>query len=385
MDPEPALSAPPRIAVFLSTSGHSGVDRAARNLIPALARRGYPVDLLKVRGHGPHLDGPPPGVRVIDLGSRYTYACLPGLVGYLRRERPAVLLADKDRVNRTALLARALARVPTRLVLRSGMTISLDLAERGPLERWVQRTSMGRLYPYAEQVIVPSAGAADDMAHYTGLARGHIRVVPTPIVPASLFNKPLPRPDHPWIGDPEYPLILSVGELSGRKGFDTLIRAFALLRARRPARLMILGKGSARERLIALAGGLGVADDVALPGFVPEPYAYMAHADLFAFSSVREGLPLVLVEALAVGTPVVSTDCPSGPREVLEGGRYGPLVPVGDPDALGAAMAATLDSRLPAETLREAARPYEIEAATDAYLDAMGLPRRWDTGATDDV
>ena len=336
------------------------------------------MDLLKVRQHGPELGQAPEGVEVVDLGSRHTYACLPAVVRYLRRKWPAVMLSDKDRVNRTALLARLFARlrgpVPTRLVLRSGMTISLDLADRGALERWIQRSSMGRLYPFADQIIVPSAGAADDMAAYTGLARERIRVVPTPVVPASVFTQPLPPPDHPWFGDTGWPLILSVGELSGRKDFETLLRAFARVRAQRPCRLLILGHGGASERLLALAGGLGVAADFALPGFVPQPYAYMAHADLFAFSSRREGLPLVLVEALAAGTPVVSTDCPSGPREVLQDGRFGPLVPVGDDVALAAVMMRTLDAPPAKEQLRTAARPYEIEAATDAYLAAMGLP-----------
>jgi glycosyltransferase involved in cell wall biosynthesis len=376
-----------RIACLFSTSGHSGVDRAARHLIPALARRGYQVDLLKVRRHGPNLDPVqgeiPPGVRVIDLGSRHTYACLPAVVRYLRRERPAVMLSDKDRVNRTALLARTLARVPTRLVLSSGTTISIDLATRGPLERWVQRNSMGYLYPFADQVIVTAAGVADDMADYTGLARRLIRVVPSPVVPGRLFTQVLPRPAHPWFGDPGWPLILSAGELCGRKGFDTLLRGFALVRGKRPCRLMILGQGGARESLLALAAELGVAGDFALPGFVPQPYAWMAHASLFAFTSRWEGLGFVLIEALAVGTPVVSTDCPSGPSEVLDGGRFGPLVPVDDHQALAAAMLTTLDAPLPAETLRQAARPYEIEASTDAYLDAFGLPRRYESGEGD--
>ncbi|CRI64607.1 Glycosyl transferase group 1 [Thiocapsa sp. KS1] len=370
----------PRIACFFSTSGHSGVDRAAKHLIPALARRGYRVDLLKVRRHGPHLDTIPEGVSVVDLGSRHTYACVPALVRYLRRERPAVMLSDKDRVNRTALLAawlaRRLAGVPTRLVFSSGTTISIDLATRGPLERWVQRTSMGRLYPFADQVIVTSAGVADDMASYTGLARERIRVVPSPVVPASLFTEALARPDHPWLGRSDAPLILGAGELCGRKDFETLLRAFARVRAQRPCRLMILGQGRARERLLALAAELGVADDVALPGFVPEPYAFMAHADLFAFTSRWEGLGFVIIEALAVGTPVVATDCPSGPREILQDGRIGPLVPVGDAAALAAAMMQTLDAPPPEALLRDAARPYEIEASTDAYLDAMRLPRR---------
>lgn len=374
------MADPNRIACLFSTSGHSGVDRAAKHLIPALARRGYRVDLLKVRRHGPHLDPDlgetPPGVRIIDLGSRHTYACLPAIVRYLRRERPAVILSDKDRVNRTALVARALARVPTRLVLSSGTTISVDLATRGPVERWIQRNSMGRLYPFADRVIVTSAGVADDMAAYTGLPRDLIRVVSSPVVPDALFDADLPRPDHPWLGDPDRPLILSAGELCGRKGFDTLLRAFALVRAERPCRLLILGQGGARQALLALARELGVAEDFALPGFVPQPYAWMAHADLFAFSSQWEGLGFVLIEALAVGTPVVATDCPSGPSEILERGRYGRLVPVGNHEAMAEALAATLDAPLPTETLRQAARPYGVEASTDAYLDAFGLPRQ---------
>ncbi len=364
-----------RIACFFSTSGHSGVDRLARHLIPALARRGHAVDLLKVRRHGPHLDEIPEGVRVIDLGSRHTYGCLPAIVRYLRRERPAVMLSDKDRVNRTALLARVLARVPTRLVFSSGTTISIDLATRGPFERWIQRHSMGRLYPFADQVIVTSAGVADDMAAYTGLARERIRVVPSPVVPASLFTDELPRPDHPWFGQPGIPLILSAGELCGRKDFATLLRAFARVRTSRPCRLVILGKGTARERLLILAAELGVDADVALPGYVADPYAWMAHADLFAFTSRWEGLGFVLIEALAVGTPVVSTDCPSGPSEILAQGRYGPLIPVGDDESLAQAMLATLDDPLPPAILQEAARPYEIETSTDAYLEAMGMRR----------
>ncbi|NEX19464.1 glycosyltransferase [Thiorhodococcus mannitoliphagus] len=370
------MSDPNRIACFFSTSGHSGVDRAAAHLIPALARRGYRVDLLKVRRHGPDLDEVPEGVSIVDLGSRHTYACLPAIVRYLRRAQPVVMLSDKDRVNRTALLARALARVPTRLVLSSGTTISIDLASRGPLERWIQRNSMGHLYPMADQVIVTSDGVADDMAAYTGLARERIRSVPSPVAPASLFDAEQPRPDHPWFEQPGIPVILGVGELCGRKDFATLLRAFARVRAARPCRLMIIGKGAARERLLDQAESLGVAQDVDLLGYVPQPYAYMAHAALFVLSSRWEGLGFVLIEAMAVGTPVVSTDCPSGPREILDQGGYGPLVPVGDDEALAHAILATLDDPLPGHALQTGIRRYEIEASTDAYLQAMGLPTR---------
>ncbi|TVQ91635.1 MAG: glycosyltransferase [Chromatiaceae bacterium] len=378
MAPDPHRDADrhPRLACLLSTSGHSGVDRLARHLLPAMVRRGYAVDLLKVRGHGPHLDGATSGVTIVDLGSRHTLACLPAIVAYLRRTRPLLLLADKDRVNRLALLARALAALPTRLILRTGTTVSVDLAARGALARWVQRQSMRWLYPMADAVLVPSAGAAADMAAFTGLARGHIQAVPSPIVPAALFSARLPRPVHPWFGVPGWPLLLGVGELSARKDFATLIRAFARLRSTHRCRLLILGEGRARADLLALARGLGVATDLALPGFVAQPYAEMAHADLLVSSSRWEGLPFVPVEALAVGTPVVATDCPSGPREILQDGCIGPLVPVGDDAALAAAMAAVLAAPPARARLQAAVQRFEIEAASSAYLAAMGLPAR---------
>ena len=221
--------APPRkrVGVFVATSGHSGVDRAMQHLLPELARRGYLVDLLQVAGHGPHVEATVAGLRVLELGSRHAYTSLAALVRYLRRERPDALLADKDRVNRVALLARALARVRTRLVLSIGTTVSVNLADRGSLERRLQRFSMGHLYPYADRVIVTSRGVADDMARYTGLARSHIAVVPSPVIPDDLLTTRLPPPEHPWFADGEPPLVLGLGELGARKDFSTLLRAFA--------------------------------------------------------------------------------------------------------------------------------------------------------------
>jgi glycosyltransferase involved in cell wall biosynthesis len=372
------IGPPPRIAVFMATSGHSGVDRAMQHLIPEIASRGYPVDLLKVRRHGPVLDLIPQGVRVIDLGTNHVYTSLPAVVRYLRRERPVVMLSDKDRVNRTALLARFLARVPTRLIFSSGTTISIDLKNRGAFERWLQRTSMGNLYHLADKVIVTSRGVAEDMTRYTGLARHLIEVVPSPVISQDVFDKPLPCPDHPWFQDKRAPVIMGVGALAYVKDFHTLIRAFAKVHNNRPCKLIILGKGNLRDDLLNLAASLGVKDDVDLPGFIHKPYAYMAHADVFALTSRWEGLGFVLIECLAVGTPAVATDCQSGPREILQDGKYGILVPVGNDVALAEAIINTLEHPLPREFLQQAAQPYEIGVSTSAYLKAMGLEPRWD-------
>ena len=366
------------LAIFLATSGHSGVDRLALNLVPALARRGYRVDVLQVRGHGPHFATVPTGVRIVDLGTAHTYTSLPALTRYLRHEQPRSLYCDKDRLNHTAILARALAqglRAPgTYLAVGTGTTLSLDCAERGWLHALKTRFSTGQLYPLADNVIVTSKGVADDMAAYTGLDRNLIEVVPCPVVSPEVFGGNFSVPDHPWFQEAGPPIIMGLGELCGRKDFATLIRAFALLRRELPARLMILGRGKDRDRLLALARDLGVADALDLPGFVPNPLDYLAQARLFAFTSTLEGLGFALIEALAVGIPTVSTDCPSGPREILQDGKYGPLVPVGDHQALAAAMLATLRNPLPRAFLLEAARPYEIEGATSAYVKALALP-----------
>ncbi|MFO1418470.1 MAG: glycosyltransferase [Methylotetracoccus sp.] len=362
-----------KIAFYFATSGHSGVDRAMQHLIPAVTRRGYPVDLLHVRKHGPHFPTPPEGLRIIDLGASHVYNSLPAVVRYLKTEKPVVMLSDKDRVNRTAFFARMLSRAPTRLVFSSGTTLSIELANRGLIDRTLQRWSFGRLYRHVSNVIVTAEGVKTDMFEYTGLPLEKIEVVPSPVVPAELFVNAQPKPDHPWFQDGEPPVVLGVGELCRRKDFPTLIKAFAKVRRNVECRLVILGRGRDGEALQALAGELGVADAVSFAGFAPNPYPYMAHAAVFAFTSLWEGLGFVIIEALAVGTPVVATDCPSGPREILQDGKYGRLVPVGDVAAVAAAIEQTLSQRPDADFLRQAAAPYEIENSTNAYLKAMGL------------
>ncbi len=359
--------------MFFATSGHSGVDRVMTNLIRTFAARGIGVDVLHVRNHGPYLDPVPSNVRIVEMGTAHVNSSLFPLIRYLRREQPAALLTDKDRVNRLALWARRLARVPTRVIVRTGTTVSRDLASRRPLQRWLQRISMRRFYRWADGIIVPSAGAARDLAQVSGLPLHRIRAVPSPVITPELRRLAEEPAAHPWFTTKDRPIVLGVGELCGRKDFATLIRAFAKLRQERACRLVILGEGRQRARLAALARDLGIGDDVAMPGFVKNPYPYMSRADLFVLSSNLEGAPVVLMEALAIGTPAVSTDCPSGPREILGDGRYGPLVPVGDSEALSKAMLATLDNPPDRALLKQGAEPFLAETSATSYLQVLGL------------
>jgi glycosyltransferase involved in cell wall biosynthesis len=361
------------LAVFMSFSGAGGVERMVLNLVEGFAAAGCTVDLLAIRADSAHLGVLPAGVNLIDLGVRHSGLAVFPLVRYLRRARPVALLAAKDRAIRAAVVARRLAGVETRIVGRLGTNLSAALEGRAGLSRWLRIAPMRWIYPAVDKVVCVSEGVLEDTAVLAGLTAGQLTVIRNPVVSPRLVELAGEGIDHPWAHDDSVPLILGAGRLTEQKDFDTLVRAFAIVRQARPARLVILGDGRLRGKLEARINELGLTDEVALPGFTPNPYAWMARADLFVLSSAWEGSPNVLTEALALGTPSVSTDCPSGPREVLAGGRFGPLVPVGDASALGAAMLATLASPLPADVLKSAVTEYSQSASAAAYLAELGL------------
>nr|WP_155999796.1 glycosyltransferase [Thioalkalivibrio sulfidiphilus] len=343
------------------------------NLLPAVVRLGIHVDLLKIGGHGPYIQDTPNGFRIVPLNCRHVSTALPSLVRYLRNEQPVALLSDKDRVNRTAILARWLARSNSRHYVRIGTTVSANLANRTKLERWKQTQSIRYLYSHSDGILVPSKGVADDLHRLMRSNHPPIKVVPSPVVRGDLIALSTASPIDPWLDKISPPLILAAGELSARKDHATLIRAFSVARAERPMKLAIIGEGRERTRLQALAHELGISSDVYLPGFVTNPYPWIARADVFAHSSRWEGLAVVLVEALALGTPVVATDCPSGTRELLDDGRLGRLVPVGDANAMARAILDTLITPIDRQSLQYATQPYHVMRSARAYLHAMGL------------
>ena len=334
----------PRIALYLPNLDGGGAERMMVNLAAGFAERGFPTDLVLAEARGPYLELVAPDVRVIDLASSGVSVSLPKLVGYLRRNRPAALLATLNHASVVALLARALARVPTRTVIRESNMLFPQPASS--LRGTSLRNSVRLFYPWADAHVAVSQGVADDLARYTGINPEKIRTIYNPVVTPELFGRARQRPTHPWFAPGEPPVVLGVGRLAPQKDFPTLIRAFAGAAQHRPARLMILGEGNERTELEGLAHSLGVGDKVALPGFAQNPFSYMAHADTFVLSSRFEGLPGALIQAMACGAKVVSTDCPSGPSEILQEGRLAPLVPVGDDKALAAALSKSLSAPL---------------------------------------
>jgi len=299
--------------------------------------------------------------------------CLPDLVGYIRRARPDAVLASEAQYNLMAVWARRLAGHDCRLVLSEHIQASRHAIYATP---WGQPQLLPLLrcaYLKADAIVAVSDGVADDLAAHADIPRQRITTVYNPVVGPNLVAKAEQAPDHPWLAPGQPPVILGVGRLHPQKDFATLIRAFARLRAERRARLIILGAAGpgspgGAEELKALAAQLGIAEDVDMPGFDHNPFGYMSRAAVFALSSIYEGLGNVLIEAMACGTPVVSTDCPSGPREILDHGRYGPLVPVGDDAALAHAIEGMLDNPPAALSLRARAELFTVERAVDNYL-----------------
>lgn len=326
------------LALFVPSLRGGGAQRVMLALARGFAEQGHTTDLLLARAEGPFLAELPRSVHLLDLDAQRVLCALPRLVTYLRRERPEVMVSALEHANVVALWAKRLARVSTRVVVTQHNALSVSAG------RWADRRGhllpslVKRSYHWADAIVAVSNGVADDLAQLMQVPRGRIRVIYNPVVTPDLREKAQAPLEHPWFGPGAPPVLLGVGRLSPQKDFSTLIQAFAQVRKERRTRLLILGEGPERPRLEAMVTRLGLEQDVGLPGFVENPYPYMTRAALFVLSSRWEGLGIVLVEALYCGALLVATDCPHGPREILEHGRYGRLVPVGDIGALAQAI-----------------------------------------------
>ncbi|RTI12725.1 glycosyl transferase [Thermus scotoductus] len=368
-----------KVALFLPSLEGGGAERVNLLLAQGLKERGAEVDLVLAQAQGPYLSAVPKGVRVVDLKAPRVLFSLVPLVAYLRRERPKALFSSLSHANILALWARGLAQVPTQVFvvehtpLKESRLGTISFRERAAhaLLPWV--------YPKAQGVVAVSKGLAEELVEVFRIPRDKVRMIYNPVVSEGLFRKADVEEEvlsHPWFAPNQPPVLLAVGRLSREKNFSLLLRAFARVRRRVPSRLLILGEGQERGFLEALVGELGLSEDVSLPGFVPNPYPFMRKAAALVLSSRYEALPTVLIEAMALGTPVVATDCPFGPREILEGGRWGQLVAVDDEVGLANAMQEVLENPPPSEE-RELMRKvalerFGVDRAIQEYWQLLG-------------
>ncbi|MEC4984717.1 MAG: glycosyltransferase [Oscillatoria sp. PMC 1068.18] len=371
------------VAILANPAGGGGITRVVINLLKGMIECGIKVDfVLDCKKGKPYLADVPEGVKVVDLQAKITggtssaLKIVPPLIRYLRREKPDLLLSHLTIANGVAAIAKTLAGVPVYLALVEHLSWFEDQKLSGNLQNKISYWWRKLLYPRADAIVAVSAGMARGLENYLQLKLGSVQVIYNPVVDENLFEKAKAELAHPWLVKNQPPVILGIGRLVAEKDFSTLIRAFAELKKQAnsespgKARLIILGEGNLRKQLETEIKELELEEEVSLPGYVENPYAYLSKAAVFVLSSKFEGLPTVLIEAIACGSPVISTDCPHGPREILADGKYGQLVPVGDLSALATAMhSALLSPREPAKSSRW--RDFSVEKAVTAYLQLI--------------
>jgi glycosyltransferase involved in cell wall biosynthesis len=346
------------------------VQRGQVVLANALAARGIEVMCIMPRARGSFLQQLAPGISVTDLRARHPIIAAVRLARFLRRCRPNALIASQAVGINTAVATRALAVADVPVIgVQHNVLSELCRQSKSLQMRRVMPLLARMFYPLADRIVAVSQGVAADLEKVTGVPEDEIAVIPsttlTPEIPA-LAQQPT---GWPWLDSKNGPVVLAVGNLRPVKDHAMLIRAFARLRAVRSAKLVILGEGEERPKLEQLTRQLGIEQDMLMPGHDPNPYAAMARADVLALSSRHEGFGNVLVEAIACGCPVIATDCPHGPAEILQGGRYGRSVPAGDDVAMAGALMAALDERIiPREALRQRAAQFSVDRMVDRYL-----------------
>lgn len=336
-----------KLALFTVSLEVGGAERVLVTLANRFAALGHTVEVVLMKPHGALRGELCSEVRLVDLNSYRAIFTIVPLARYLRRARPDALLSTLSQPNLVALLSRRLARVPTRVVVREANTPTREFGAAVKLKDRIVPTLIARLYRQADAIVAVSRGVQHDLLCLTGLPESRVPCIYNPVITERLLRACEESLQHPWFEAGAPPVVLAVGRLTPQKDYPTLLRAFARVRQSVPTRLLILGEGELHADLWCLAQALGIADSVAMPGYEPNPFAYMRRARVYVLSSRYEGLPNALIQAMACGCPVVSTDCPSGPNEILDGGRYGALVPVGDVESLAAAIVRGLQGQLP--------------------------------------
>lgn len=366
----------PLLSFFIPDLTTGGAEQVTVNIVNGLAARGYDVELLLSRAEGELRTQLSEGVTVVELPPSRTplfgvATHLPALVAYLRRREPDALFPHLGHVSVVCLAVERFLGTDTVVVPTHHKTFG-EVTDQIPKDRLV-RTLLPHLYPSADRIVAVSGGVADSIAAGTPVDRADVSVLYNPVDVEAVRRRARDPVDHEWIEDDDLEVILFVGRIAPQKDLETWLRAFALIHERNPdtrgviAGTELAGTGSNRADLLALADRLGVADVVSMPGYVENPYRYMDRAAAFLLSSQYEGLPTVLIEALACGCPVVATDCPSGPREILADGEYGRLAPVGAVDELAEAVEATLTEPRRSGELRARADDFAPAAVLDEY------------------
>lgn len=362
-----------KVALFIPSLKGGGAERAMLNLANEFSKKdAFKVDLILSMKEGTYLAEVNDKVNIVDLKAINVPRSLFPLIKYLRKEKPNVLISTLAHASVVSVLANILSGAKAKIVIRMANTFSQVLKNIAFFPRTILFYGVKIFFRFADEIVTVSGGVADDLSRETKISRDRMRVIYNSTDVDKIEDKCKESVDHPWLKNKITPVILSVGRLTVEKDYPTLIRAFAILSEKSNFRLIILGEGKKRDELSELIRKLNLQDRIDMPGFVKNPFAYMANCDVFVLSSATEGLPNTLIEAMACGVSVVSTDCPSGPREILDNGKYGKLVQVGDDDALAKAILETISNPLSEGELKGRIREnFSLEKNVGKYMDII--------------
>ncbi|SBS75860.1 Glycosyl transferase group 1 [uncultured Mycobacterium sp.] len=359
------------ISFFVRSMSGGGAQRAMVRLATGFAELGHNVEVLTLEPEGVFAAELSPAVKVTALSSTHTLGAIPALARYLRHRRPAAMVTTEPGSNIALTIAKLCSGTQCRIMLREGLFPSIHVKENPYRSTRLALRLAPLVYRHADVIVAVATEMATDLARFARLDPQRITTIAVnPVVTPALAQAAADKPAHPWFDD-DIPIVLGVGRIDQGKDFTTLLKAFTRIRDARPCRLLILGDGPALAELESARAASQFADDIALPGFSLRPYPEMANCSVFVLSSRYEGQPNVLIEALACGAPVVATDCPSGPREILKDGRYGRLVPVGDDVAMAEAITATLDMPIDRELSKARGYDFTLANSTALYLAAL--------------
>jgi glycosyltransferase involved in cell wall biosynthesis len=360
----------PAIALFLPSLEGGGAERVFVELANEFAARRVHVDLLLASAHGPYLSEVASAVRVVDFGAAGVLQALPKLTRYMRKERPDALLSGLDHANIVAIVARVASRTRTRSVISMRSVPTAGFREVRSLRKFAVLQLIRLAYPLADAIVANSETVASDLSQLVRIRGERLHTVHNPVNISRIQRLSTEEVGHPWAQPGAPPVILGVGRLDVLKDFSTLVRAFSLVRSRQECRLVILGDGPERGKLEDIVRQLGLDRDVLLAGFVSNPFAWMRRARVFVSSSLTEGCPNALMQALACGTPVVSTDCLGGSAEILQNGKWGRLVATRDDSAMAEAIVATLQTE-DYPDVRQRAKDFGHDRIVQQYLQIL--------------
>lgn len=369
-----------KIGIYLPNLEGGGAERAFLELSYLLSKMGVSVDIIIARKIGPYVTEIPDCVRVVELMASRKFSIVIRLIGYLKRERPDVLLAGGDVSNAIAIISCLIAGLRDRCVVSQRSVLRRAWQVQRPKTYWLWLLVLKALYKRARYVISNSQNAYEELVQSFGINRESCTVIYNSVDSDRIENLSESVLDDPWFSQSSLPVVISIGSLTEMKDMSNLIRAFSIVRQEYICNLLILGEGPERNRLIDLIDSMELNDSVRLPGFVSNPFPMLKRSRVFVSSSKVEGCPNVVQQALACSTPIVATDCEGASAELLEFGKWGRLVPVGDPERMAAAIVAVLNDPKPPDG-RIRAADFSPESTVLAYLKIL-LPDL-DLGSTE--